>query len=129
MVGTISLGLRSLACAALPLFAVAAAAEPAPVAPDIAAEPPSAMTNEAIAQHNAALEPRDPAFIRCRRIAIAGSLVKKARVCKTNADWAKSWQDGNQNARDTYDAMNRGSSNSVEPVDEFTPRGAQNRPE
>jgi hypothetical protein len=89
---------------------------------------PSSLTNAAIAEHNAALEPRDPAFIRCRRIALSGSLVKKARVCKTNADWAKSWQLGNQDARDTFDAMNRGSSNSVEPVDEFTAPGAQNRP-
>lgn len=89
---------------------------------------PSAMTNSAIAEHNEGLEPRDPTFIRCRRVDIPGSLVKKARVCRTNADWAKAWQAGNQNARDTYDAMNRGSSNSVEPVDEFTPPGAQNRP-
>ena len=89
---------------------------------------PSEMTNADIAEHNAELEPRDPAFIRCRRIAIPGSLVKKARVCRTNADWAKAWQLGNQNARDTYDAMNRGSSSSVEPVDEFTGPGAQNRP-
>jgi hypothetical protein len=89
---------------------------------------PSSLTNAAIAEHNAALESRDPSFIRCRRIALSGSLVKKARVCKTNAEWAKSWQSGNQDARDTYDAMNRGSSNSVEPVDEFTAPGAQNRP-
>ena len=86
---------------------------------------PSAMTNASIAAHNAALGPADPAFIKCRRIALAGSLVKKARVCKTNANWKKVWQVGNQDARDTYDAMNKGSSNSIEPVDEFTPRGAR----
>lgn len=86
---------------------------------------PSAMTNASIAQHNAALTPADPAFIKCRRIAIAGSLVKKARVCKTNAEWKKAWQVGNQDARDTFDAMNRGSSNSLEPADEFTPPGAR----
>lgn len=80
---------------------------------------PSAMTNASIAEHNATLLPTDPAFIRCRRIAIPGSLVKKARVCKSNTDWAKAWQVGNQDARDTYDAMNRGSSNSVEFKDDI----------
>jgi hypothetical protein len=89
---------------------------------------PSAMTNADIAAHNAVLVPTDPAFIKCRRVAIPGSLVRKARVCRSIADWSKAWQDGNQNARDTYDAMNRGSSNSVEPVDEFTAPGARNRP-
>jgi hypothetical protein len=90
--------------------------------------PTSAATNEQIAAHNASRQPRDPDFIRCRRLAVPGSLVKKARVCKTNAEWARSWAVGNQNARDTYDAMNRGSSNSVEPRDEFTPPGPPNRP-
>lgn len=84
--------------------------------------PPSTMSNASIAEHNAGLTTSDPRFIRCRRIAIPGSLVKKARVCKSNADWAKAWQVGNQDARDTYDAMNRGSTNAVEPVDEFTQR-------
>jgi hypothetical protein len=86
---------------------------------------PSEMTSDQIAAHNAALEFGDPNYIKCRRIPISGSLVKKARVCKTNTDWAKAWQDGNQNARDAYDAMNKGSSNSIEPPDEFTPRGAR----
>lgn len=103
------------------LLAVAAA-ESSAATPDAQ---PSTLSNAAIAAYNAPLDKADPAFIRCRRVEIPGSLVKKARVCKTNADWAKSWRDGNQNARDTYDAMNRGSSNSVEPPDEFTKRTPQ----
>jgi hypothetical protein len=97
-------------------------------ATDSLSGPPSAATNDEIAAHNASRNPRDADFIRCRRLPVPGSLVKKARVCKTNAEWAKSWAVGNQNARDTYDAMNRGSSNSVEPPDEFTSPGAPNRP-
>lgn len=98
------------------------------VAADVAAAaPPSELTNASIAEHNAALAPADPAFIKCRRIAMPGSLVRKARVCKSNADWKKSWDAGNQNARDTYEAMNKGSSNSIEPVDEFSgPRARPN---
>lgn len=119
--------------AGLSISALLVALAPAAVAADDTAAAatgaaPSSMTSASIAEHNASLDPRDPAFIRCRRIALSGSLVKKARVCKTNADWAKSWQLGNQDARDTYDAMNRGSSNSVEPVDEFTAPGARDRP-
>jgi hypothetical protein len=115
----IGLGLVGLALvSAAPSFAPALADEPDPLLP-------SEMTSDQIALHNASLVVGDPAYIRCRRIPIAGSLVKKARVCRTNADWAKAWRDGNQNARDAYDAMNKGSSNSIEPRDEFTPPGAR----
>lgn len=107
----------ALACDA-PSFTSALANEPETLLP-------SEMTNDQIAEHNASLFAGDPAYVRCRRIPIPGSLVRKARVCRTNADWAKAWQDGNQNARDAYDAMNKGSSNSIEPRDEFTPRGAR----
>ena len=35
------------------------------------------------------LDPRDPNYMRCRKILETGSLVKKQRICKTNAEWAE----------------------------------------
>ena len=41
--------------------------------------------------------------IKCRRIEITGSLVRKERVCKTVAEWRANAESGNQNARDVVD--------------------------
>lgn len=38
----------------------------------------------------AKLDKNDPNAIRCRRLEKTGSLVRKDRICKTNAEWAKS---------------------------------------
>lgn len=46
------------------------------------------------------LDPRDPNYLRCRKILETGSLVKKQRICKTNAEWAKASQDAQKNADD-----------------------------
>jgi hypothetical protein len=66
---------------------------------------PSAMTNKEIADYNEGLDVNHPYYIRCRKIEETGSLVKKARVCKTNEAWKKAFAVGNQNSRDTIDAM------------------------
>ncbi len=44
------------------------------------------------------LDPRDPNYMRCRKLQVTGSLVKKERVCKTNAEWAKVTEDMQRNA-------------------------------
>ena len=44
------------------------------------------------------LDSRDPNYMRCRKIQVTGSLVKKDRVCKTNAEWAKITEDMQRNA-------------------------------
>jgi hypothetical protein len=44
------------------------------------------------------LDPRDPNYMRCRKMQVTGSLVKKDRVCKTNAEWAKIGEDMQRNA-------------------------------
>lgn len=31
----------------------------------------------------------DPNYVRCKKVGQIGSLVKKERVCKTNAEWAQ----------------------------------------
>lgn len=80
-------------------------------APDPAAgrtppdRPPSMMTSSEIKAHNEGLPPTHPYFVKCRKIEEIGSLVKKARVCHTNEQWKQLWAQGNQDSRDTMDAM------------------------
>ena len=71
-------------------------------APD---RPPSTMTSSEIKAHNEGLPPTHPYFVKCRKIEEIGSLVKKARVCHTNEQWKQLWAQGNQDSRDTMDAM------------------------
>lgn len=69
------------------------------------AKVPSAMTPTEIAAHNAELAPTDPNFIRCRKMLETGSMVKKYRVCRTNAKWKEVIANSSQNARATVEAM------------------------
>ncbi|MBA4751650.1 MAG: hypothetical protein H2055_05420 [Sphingopyxis sp.] len=67
--------------------------------------PASTMTGTEIKAYNAGLAPTHPDFIKCRKIEEVGSLVKKARVCHSNEQWKQLWAQGNQDSRDTMDAM------------------------
>lgn len=67
--------------------------------------PASTMTGTEIKAYNVGLAPTHPDFIKCRKIEEVGSLVKKARVCHTNEQWKQLWAQGNQDSRDTMDAM------------------------
>lgn len=42
----------------------------------------------------------DPNAVRCKKLAITGSLVRKERVCKTNAEWRASMEQQNRDADD-----------------------------
>lgn len=90
------------------LFVMAAPTASAPSAavdrapPD---RPPSDMTSTEIKAYNEGLAMTHPFYIKCKRVAESGSWVKKARVCRTNEQWKDAWVQGNQNARDTADAM------------------------
>lgn len=45
--------------------------------------------------------PRDhPDAVRCKRLDVTGSLVKKERVCKTNAQWRAIAEQNNRDADD-----------------------------
>jgi len=44
--------------------------------------------------------------IRCRKIAVTGSLVRKTKVCRTVAEWRSISAKGNQNARDIIESGN-----------------------
>ena len=65
------------------------------------------MTNAEIKAYNDGLAMTHPDYIKCRKIEESGSWVKKARVCRTNEQWKQAWAQGNQNARDTAEAMTR----------------------
>ncbi|WP_226016198.1 hypothetical protein [Novosphingobium sp. FKTRR1] len=87
-------------------FLIALAAGAAPVAAAPAADfDPRRMKPSEIRTHNASLDRKDPNFIRCVAQEETGSLVRKSVSCRTNAQWASSFKDNNQNARDTYDSM------------------------
>ena len=68
---------------------------------------PSSMTSTEIAQFNKGLEKSHPQYIRCRKEEVIGSLARKFRVCRTNAEWSRYADVGNQNARETVEAMTR----------------------
>ncbi|HET6523038.1 hypothetical protein [Sphingopyxis sp.] len=87
---------------ATPAFAAESAA-PADHAPPPKA--PSAMTPTEIKAHNEGLAQTHPYYIKCRKTLEIGSLVKKNRVCYTNEKWKQVIAQGNQNARDTAEAM------------------------
>lgn len=51
-------------------------------------------------QPAAKLDRNDPGAIRCRRLDVTGSLVRKERVCKTNAEWRAISEQQNRDADD-----------------------------
>lgn len=101
------------------LFAVPAAAADEAEMP--LARTPSEMSGAEIDAYNQGRAATDPDYIRCRRIEQVGSLVKKLRVCNTNAEWRRITDKGNQDARDSMETLARGWSNSQEPQDGIMP--------
>lgn len=95
-----------LALLTMTMFAAVSTGTPDPAAgrtpPD---RPPSTMTGSEIRAHNQGLPMTHPYYVKCRKIEEVGSLVKKARVCHTNEQWKQLWAQGNQDSRDTMDAM------------------------
>ena len=59
-----------------------------------------AMAMPALAQDKPALDRNDPGATRCKRIAVTGSLVRKERICKTNAEWRAVSEQQNRDADD-----------------------------
>lgn len=85
------------------------------------ARTPSEMTGAEIDLYNQGRASTDADYIRCRRLEQVGSLVKKLRVCNTNADWKRIADRGNQEARDSMEWIQRGFSSSQEPKDQIMP--------
>ena len=88
------------------LFALAAAAATVPAA-DLPAldKDPTRMSQAEIRAFNKDRPVTDPDFIRCVRREETGSLVRRSFTCHTTSQWAAMDRQGNQNARDTYEAM------------------------
>lgn len=104
---------------AFALFAAAALmTAPAAYATDAVADKapppktPSLMTPTEIEAYNKDLPQTHPYYIKCRKSLEIGSLVKKNRVCYTNEKWKEVIAAGNQNARDTAEAMTSKAGNS-----------------
>lgn len=54
----------------------------------------------AAAQEKPELDRNHPDAVRCKRFPVIGSLVKKERICKTNAEWRASAEQQNRDADD-----------------------------
>jgi hypothetical protein len=85
------------------------------------ARAPSDMSGAEIDAYNEGRAATDADYIRCRKIDEPGSLVKKIRICNTNAQWRKIGDKGNQDARDSMEVLARGWSNSQEPREQVGP--------
>ncbi len=68
----------------------------APMGP-VAAQTAGTVASPSAASAAAADDPDQR--IRCRRIAVLGSLIRRERVCKTLAEWRRLQDSGNDTAR------------------------------
>lgn len=95
------------------VLAAAAAGTTAVAATDLPAldKDPTAMSQSEIRAFNKGRSANDPDFIRCRKTEETGSLVHKTFTCHTMSQWASMERQGNQAARDAFEAMNSKSIN------------------
>lgn len=88
------------------LIALAAAAATIPAAElPVLDKDPTRMSQSEIRAFNKGRAATDPDFIRCVRREETGSLVRRSFTCHTVSQWAAMDRQGNQNARDTFEAM------------------------
>lgn len=73
---------------------------------------PTAMSQSEIRAFNKGRSVNDPDYIRCRKTEETGSLIRKTFICHTMSQWASLDRQGNQNARDTYEAMTSKATNN-----------------
>lgn len=59
-----------------------------------------AIALPAMAEDKPKLDRNDPSATRCKRLAVTGSLVRKERICKTNAEWRAISEQQNRDADD-----------------------------
>lgn len=63
----------------------------------------AAFAKDAAASNDSA---SDENKIRCRKIEVTGSLVRKTKVCRTVAEWREISEKGNRNVRDLIESGN-----------------------
>ncbi len=85
------------------VFLAAEAATPVVFTQPLVEPDVTRMTPRDIKTFNANLPKSHPYYIRCVASLETGSLVKKVRACKTNQQWRRADDIGNQDARDAYD--------------------------
>jgi hypothetical protein len=88
-------------------FAVLLALVPMQAHAASSAKSPTKMSASEIAEANEGLDPSDPAYIKCRRVAETGSLIGKKRVCRSNAQWDAMANSANRESRDMIEGMAR----------------------
>lgn len=76
---------------------------------------PSLMTSTEIRAYNQGLDSAHPYYIRCRKDAVVGSLVRKLRVCRTNEEWKQFSAMGNNSGREIMDEMSHAPINQGAP--------------
>ena len=54
------------------------------------------------------VDPNAPDAVKCRKLEITGSLVRKQRICMTNAQWAKSREQQTRDGRDLVERSRSG---------------------
>ena len=65
------------------------------------------MTSTEIRACNEGLDAAHPYYIRCRKDAVVGSLVRKLRVCRTNEEWKRFAAMGNDTGREILDDVSK----------------------
>jgi hypothetical protein len=96
----------------LALLLSAAAPEAVPAAAPLIEPDPKAMTQKEIRAFNASIDRKHPYYIRCVASTEIGTLSKRTYSCRTNRQWALADKTGNQNARDTVEAMTSKATNT-----------------
>ena len=87
------------------LFLIAAEVAPQVVSGPLVEPDPKVMSQRQIHEFNANVPKDYPFHIRCVRSIETGSLVKTTYSCRTNRQWEAAFRQGNDNARETYEAV------------------------
>lgn len=87
------------------ILLLSAQAQVMPVVEELVEPNPKGMTQKEIRAFNAKLDRKHPFYIRCVSTIEIGTLSKRQYSCRTNRQWALADRIGNENARETYDAM------------------------
>lgn len=78
---------------------------------------PSQMTSSEIRTYNEGLDSKHPYFIRCKRDPVVGSLVRKLRVCRTNYEWKRFAEMGNDSGREILGDVGSAPINGPAPIE------------
>ena len=79
--------------------------------------PPSLMTSKEIRAYNEGLDSTHPYFIRCRKDPVVGSLVRNLRVCRTNYEWKRFAEMGNDSGREILGDVGSAPINGPGPIE------------